>query len=112
MNKVGAQTDHPPSMLYDVRHRLRTEVDVLGGAIAREARRHGIEAPLHTALSRLMKGKELPRQGRSGSHGDQQVLTKVRREGKRYTECPIARRAKHALTATVPCCSNRTWRKR
>jgi len=58
MNKVGAQTDHPPSMLYDVRHRLRTEVDFLGGAIAREARRHGVEAPLHTALYRLIKGKE------------------------------------------------------
>src|SRR5207249_12126249 len=78
MNPVGAQTDHPPSMLYDVRHRLRTEVDFLGGAIAREARRRGIEAPLHTALYRLIKGKELSWQGRSGSHGDQQVLTKVR----------------------------------
>jgi 2-dehydropantoate 2-reductase len=35
MNKVGAQTDHPPSMLYDVNNRLQTEVDFLGGAIAR-----------------------------------------------------------------------------
>src|SRR5712692_7102943 len=31
MNKVGAQTDHPPSMLYDIRHKLRTEIDFLGG---------------------------------------------------------------------------------
>jgi 2-dehydropantoate 2-reductase len=59
MNKIGAQTDHPPSMLYDVRHRLATEVDFLGGAIAREAARMGVSAPLHTALYRLMKGKEL-----------------------------------------------------
>jgi len=81
MNKVGAQTDHPPSMLYDVRHRLRTEVDFLGGAIAREARRHGIEAPLHTALYRLIKGKELSWQWRSGSHGDQQVLSKFGEKG-------------------------------
>jgi 2-dehydropantoate 2-reductase len=58
MNKVGAQTDHPPSMLYDVRHKLKTEVDFLGGAIAREAQRAGIPAPLHTALYRLIKGKE------------------------------------------------------
>jgi len=58
MNKIGAQTDHPPSMLYDVRHRLRTEVDFLGGAIAREAARVGVSAPLHTALYRLIKGKE------------------------------------------------------
>ncbi|MGH9727251.1 MAG: ketopantoate reductase family protein [Candidatus Acidiferrales bacterium] len=59
MNKVGAQTDHPPSMLYDVRHHLQTEVDFLGGAIAREAAEHGLSAPLHTALYRLIKGKEL-----------------------------------------------------
>jgi 2-dehydropantoate 2-reductase len=58
MNKVGAQTDHPPSMLYDTRHKLRTEIDFLGGAIAREAARAGIPAPLHTALYRLIKGKE------------------------------------------------------
>ncbi|HET8923705.1 MAG TPA: 2-dehydropantoate 2-reductase [Candidatus Acidoferrum sp.] len=58
MNKVGARTDHPPSMLYDIRHKLRTEVDFLGGAIAREAHRAGIPAPLHTALYRLIKGKE------------------------------------------------------
>ena len=58
MNKIGAQTDHPPSMLYDVRHKLQTEVDFLGGAIAREAERAGIPAPLHTALYRLIKGKE------------------------------------------------------
>ncbi|HXZ10795.1 MAG TPA: 2-dehydropantoate 2-reductase [Candidatus Sulfotelmatobacter sp.] len=58
MNKIGAQTDHPPSMLYDVQHHLATEVDFLGGAIAREAERHGLSAPLHTALYRLIKGKE------------------------------------------------------
>ncbi|MGB6482766.1 MAG: 2-dehydropantoate 2-reductase [Candidatus Acidiferrales bacterium] len=58
MNKIGAQTNHPPSMLYDVKHRLRTEVDFLGGAIAREAERGGIQAPLHATLYRLIKGKE------------------------------------------------------
>jgi len=59
MNKIGAQTDHPPSMLYDIQHKLETEVDFLGGAIAREAQRAGIPAPLHTALYRLIKGKEV-----------------------------------------------------
>jgi 2-dehydropantoate 2-reductase len=58
MNKIGAQTDHPPSMLYDIRHRLLTEVDFLSGAIAREAERAGVPAPLHTAIYRLIKGKE------------------------------------------------------
>jgi len=58
MNKIGAMTNHPPSMLYDVRHNLSTEVDFLSGAIAREARHAGIGAPLHTAVYQLIKGKE------------------------------------------------------
>lgn len=58
MNRIGAQTNHPPSMLYDVRHQLPTEVDFLSGAIAREAQRLGVTAPLHTAVYRLIKGKE------------------------------------------------------
>ena len=58
MNKIGAQTNHPPSMLYDIRNHLRTEVDFLSGAIAREAQRAGVPAPLHTAMYRLIKGKE------------------------------------------------------
>jgi 2-dehydropantoate 2-reductase len=58
MNKIGALTNHPPSMLYDVRHQLPTEVDFLSGAIAREAERAGVKAPLHTAVYRLIKGKE------------------------------------------------------
>jgi len=58
MNKIGAMTNHPPSMLYDVRHKLPTEVDFLSGAIAREAARAGVAAPLHTAVYRLIRGKE------------------------------------------------------
>lgn len=58
MNCVGAQTDHPPSMLHDVQRHLPTEADFLGGAIAREARGAGIRAPLHEALYRLIKAKE------------------------------------------------------
>ena len=58
MNKMGAMTNHPPSMLYDVRRQLPTEVDFLSGAIAREAERVGVPAPLHTTVYRLIKGKE------------------------------------------------------
>jgi len=58
MNKIGAMTNHPPSMLYDVRHQLATEVDFLSGAIAREAQRTGVPAPLHTAIYRLIRAKE------------------------------------------------------
>jgi len=58
MNRIGAMTNHPPSMLYDVRNRLTTEADFLSGAIAREAQRTGVPAPLHTAVYRLIKGRE------------------------------------------------------
>jgi 2-dehydropantoate 2-reductase len=58
MNKIGAMTNHPPSMLQDVRHQSATEVDFLSGAIAREAHRTGVPAPLHSAVYRLIKGKE------------------------------------------------------
>jgi 2-dehydropantoate 2-reductase len=58
MNKIGAMTNHPPSMLYDVRRHLPTEVDFLSGAIAREAERAGVSAPLHTVVYRLIKGRE------------------------------------------------------
>jgi 2-dehydropantoate 2-reductase len=58
MNRIGAMTNHPPSMLYDVRHHLNTEVDFLSGAIAREAARAGVAAPLHTAVYQLIRGKE------------------------------------------------------
>jgi 2-dehydropantoate 2-reductase len=58
MNKLGAMTNHPPSMLYDVRRQLTTEVDFLSGAIAHEAERLGVPAPLHTAVYGLIKGKE------------------------------------------------------
>jgi len=58
MNKIGAMTNHPPSMLSDVRQHSPTEVDFLSGAIAREAERAHIPAPLHTAIYRLIQGKE------------------------------------------------------
>ena len=58
MNKIGAMTNHPPSMLYDVRYQLPTEVDFLSGAIAREAEKAGVAAPLHSAVYRLIKGRE------------------------------------------------------
>ena len=58
MNKIGAMTNHPPSMLYDVRRQLPTEVDFLSGAIAREGQRVGVPTPLHTAVYRLIKAKE------------------------------------------------------
>src|SRR5260370_12898491 len=39
MNKIGAMTNHPPSLLYDVRPQLPTELGFLSGAMARESHR-------------------------------------------------------------------------
>jgi 2-dehydropantoate 2-reductase len=60
MNVLATQrgSAHYPSMLEDVQARRRTEIDLITGALVREAERHGIDAPLHTALCRLIKAKE------------------------------------------------------
>jgi 2-dehydropantoate 2-reductase len=49
---------HYPSMLEDVDARRPTEVELINGALVREAQRVGVEAPLHTAVYRLVKAKE------------------------------------------------------
>jgi len=49
---------HYPSMLEDVEARRPTEVDFITGALVREAERCGVEAPLMTAVYRLVKGRE------------------------------------------------------
>jgi 2-dehydropantoate 2-reductase len=49
---------HYPSMLEDVDARRATEVELINGALVREARRAGVAAPLHTALYRLVKARE------------------------------------------------------
>ena len=49
---------HRPSMLEDVEAHRRTEIESITGALVREANRVGVEVPLHTALYRLVRGKE------------------------------------------------------
>ena len=49
---------HYPSMLEDVEARRPTEVELINGALVREAERCGVDAPLHTALYRLVKARE------------------------------------------------------
>ncbi|RDI75266.1 2-dehydropantoate 2-reductase [Gaiella occulta] len=49
---------HYPSMLEDVEAHRPTEIDLITGALVREAQRHGVDVPLHTALYRLVKAKE------------------------------------------------------
>jgi 2-dehydropantoate 2-reductase len=49
---------HYPSMLEDVEARRPTEVELINGALVREAERHRVDAPLHTAIYRLVKARE------------------------------------------------------
>jgi 2-dehydropantoate 2-reductase len=49
---------HYPSMLEDVEAHRPTEVDLITGALVREAARLDVPVPLHTALYRLVKAKE------------------------------------------------------
>ena len=49
---------HVPSMLEDVRSRRPTEVDFITGSLMREAERLEVPVPLHTAIYRLVKGRE------------------------------------------------------
>jgi 2-dehydropantoate 2-reductase len=50
--------DHKASMLQDVEARRLTEIDYLNGGIARFGRELGIPAPLHHAVTALVKGLE------------------------------------------------------
>jgi 2-dehydropantoate 2-reductase len=49
---------HYPSMLEDVEAHRATEIDLITGSLVREAERHGVSVPLHTALYRLVKARE------------------------------------------------------
>ena len=49
---------HYPSMLEDIETRRPTEIDLITGALVREAEKHHVPAPLHTAMYRLVKAKE------------------------------------------------------
>ena len=50
---------HYPSMLEDVEAHRPTEIEHITGALVREAERLGVPAPLHTALYRLVRAKEV-----------------------------------------------------
>ncbi|MSO57731.1 MAG: 2-dehydropantoate 2-reductase [Thermoleophilia bacterium] len=49
---------HRPSMLEDVEARRATEIDLITGALVREAEKNGVPVPLHTAMVRLVNARE------------------------------------------------------
>jgi 2-dehydropantoate 2-reductase len=60
MNVLATQRGHAhrPSMLEDVEARRPTEIELITGALVREAERADVPVPLHRALYALVKGKE------------------------------------------------------
>jgi 2-dehydropantoate 2-reductase len=60
MNVLATQRGHAhyPSMLEDVEGRRKTEIELITGALVREARGNGVPVPLHTALYRLIRARE------------------------------------------------------
>ena len=50
-----ARSEHYPSMAQDMRHKRKTEIDSLNGAIARYGRELGIPTPANDYLTRLVK---------------------------------------------------------
>jgi 2-dehydropantoate 2-reductase len=55
----SATASNISSMLQDVLHQKRTEIDSINGAIVCEARKAGIEAPINETLTYLVKGMGL-----------------------------------------------------
>jgi 2-dehydropantoate 2-reductase len=51
-------SSHFPSMLEDVEARRPTELELINGSLVREARRAGVEAPLHEAVYALVDAKQ------------------------------------------------------
>ena len=60
MNVLATQrgSAHYPSMLEDVDAHRRTEIDMITGALVREADRLGVPVPLHRTMERLIRAKE------------------------------------------------------
>jgi 2-dehydropantoate 2-reductase len=60
MNVLATQrgSAHYPSMLEDVAAHRPTEIDMITGALVREAHRVGVPVPLHETMERLIKAKE------------------------------------------------------
>jgi 2-dehydropantoate 2-reductase len=60
MNVLATQRGHRhfPSMLEDVEAHRPTEVESINGALVREAKRHGVSAPLQAAVYALVRARE------------------------------------------------------
>jgi len=51
--------DHHPSMLQDIQHGKKTEIDALNGAVVKMGADYGIDTPYNWTITQLIKAKEL-----------------------------------------------------
>ena len=59
INDVAEATgDNRSSMLVDLEHGMRTEIDAINGAIVKEAQRRGIEVPANQLVLSLVRARE------------------------------------------------------
>jgi 2-dehydropantoate 2-reductase len=60
MNVLATKRGHAhyPSMLEDVESRRPTEVELINGALVRQAREHAVDTPLQDAVYALVRGRE------------------------------------------------------
>lgn len=57
--KLPPTRDHRSSMLQDILHGKKTEIDFINGAVVRMGAEYGIETPYNSAVVRMVKAKEL-----------------------------------------------------
>jgi len=59
--QIPATFHHRPSMLHDIEHNRRTEIDFLNGAIASLGREHGVPTPVNSTLTRIVHARSTRR---------------------------------------------------
>jgi len=50
--------DHHPSMLQDINHNKRTEIDALNGAIVEISKKYDLRSPYNSTITNIIKAKE------------------------------------------------------
>ncbi len=55
---IPPTASHFPSMLQDIQHGKKTEIDAMNGAIVGLGKKHGVATPVNETLARLVKFKE------------------------------------------------------
>lgn len=56
--KLPPTRDHKSSMLQDILHGKKTEIDYINGAIIKLGAKHGVETPYNSAIASMVKAKE------------------------------------------------------